>query len=71
MLQEEQYLIARKYLNQYSIIEIHGTVEETIHRILLGKFLPEKKPKMVSKDLEEKLNQMEIEETYKVKKNTI
>lgn len=58
-------------MNQYSIIEIHGTVEETIHRILLGKFLPEKKPKMVSKDLEEKLNQMEIEETYKVKKNTI
>lgn len=58
-------------MNQYSIIEIHGTVEETINRILLGKFFPEKKPKMVSKDLEEKLNQMEIEETYKVKKNTI
>lgn len=71
LFQEEQYLTAKKYLNQYSITEIRGNVEEIINRILLGKALPQRKSRMISKDLEEKLDRMEIEETYKVKKNTI
>lgn len=35
------------------------------------KNIGKKKSRMISKDLEEKLNQIEIEEIYKIKKNTI